>query len=229
MERGPNIGPLFVARQQVRCRTGDGAGGELDGGLRTERIAACGGGAAVRAEDRVWLNGSATGGAARRCGVGGAAEDLGGDVSGLLGVVAADAAGGEEGIDEAEDGGDASPAEQQVEDAETVAAQVEVVDPKASKEDGEEDADDLVAASVLVLGVEPGALVVGHVCGVDVDGLHGNILQGAERRYAEELQEVPMDRRVGRIAALVGSAVQWNRQSCSATESVAIYSPGRPE
>ena len=48
-----------------------------------------------------------------------------------------------------------------------------MVDAKAAEEDGEENTDDLVAAGMLILGVEPTALVVGHVDGVDrIDGLH---------------------------------------------------------
>jgi len=72
-----------------------------------------------------------------------------------------------------EHGGDAGPGEEEVEDAEAVAAEVEVVDSEAAEEDGEEDSDDLVATGLLVLGVEPGALLVGHVGGVDgIGGLH---------------------------------------------------------
>ena len=122
------------------------------------------------AEDRVWVHGLATCRAARTRMT---PENLARNISGLLGVIAADTTGHEEGVDEAENGRDAGPAEQEIEDAEAVAAEVELVDAKATKEDGEEDTDDLVAAGMLVLGVEPAALVVGHVGGVDgIRGLH---------------------------------------------------------
>lgn len=158
---------LFLLHSTAR------AGGELGGGLSVEVAAACGGGSAMRTEDRGWRDRFAACRAAWGGVAGCAAEDLAGDVGGLLGVVAADAAGGEEGVDPAEHGGDAGPGEEQVEDAEAVAAEVEVVDSEAAEEDGEEDSDDLVAAGLLVLGVEPGALLVGHVGGVDgFGGLH---------------------------------------------------------
>ncbi len=63
---------------------------------------------------------------------------------------------------------------QEIEDAEAVAPDIKLVDAKVAEKDSEKDADDLVAASVRELGVEPGALVVGHVGGGDrVDELHG--------------------------------------------------------
>ena len=89
-------------------------------------------------------------------------EDLSGDVGGLTRVVTADAAGHEEGLDRAEDGGDSGPGEEQVKDSETIAAEVEVMDSKGAEEDCEEDSDGLVVAGTLVFGEEPGALVVGH-------------------------------------------------------------------
>jgi hypothetical protein len=62
----------------------------------------------------------------------------------LLEVVALDARGHEEALDEAQEAGDAGPAEEQVEYAEAVAAEVEVVEAEAAQEEGEQDAGDLV-------------------------------------------------------------------------------------
>jgi hypothetical protein len=93
--------------------------------------------------------------------------DLGGDVHGRHGVVLADAAGHEKGFDDAEDGGDAGPEEEEVENAEAVAAEIKVMDAEVAQEDGEEDAEELVFAGPPVFGVEPGALVVGHAGGID--------------------------------------------------------------
>lgn len=102
------------------------------------------------------------------------AEDLAGDVVSLRGVVLADTAGHEEAFDKAEDGGDTGPEEEQVEHAEAVTAEVEVMDAEAAKEEGEEDANEFVFACAFVFGVEPGALLVVHVGGIDgVDGVHG--------------------------------------------------------
>lgn len=99
--------------------------------------------------------------------------DLAGDKGRLYSVVVADTAGHQKAFDEAEDGGDAGPREEKVEDASTVATEIEVVDTEAAEEESEQDADDLVLAGALVFSVEPGALLVGHVRGVDgVDGLH---------------------------------------------------------
>jgi hypothetical protein len=51
--------------------------------------------------------------------------------------------------------------------------EVEVMDAKASEEDGEEDSDDLVFAGLFVFGVEPRALLVVHVDGVNgIDWVH---------------------------------------------------------
>src|SRR5260370_9491020 len=66
------------------------------------------------------------------------------------------------------------------------------MDSKAAQEDGKEDADDLVARGLLVLGVEPGALVVGHIGGVDGGGgLHVRVLQTANGEYGEWEDVVP--------------------------------------
>ena len=148
------------------------------------------GGSTVVAEDGGWVKGVAACAAARGGSSGGLSpgprvltwctgacgcpEDLAGDVHGLHSVVAADAAGHKEGLDPADDHGDAGPGEDEVEKAEAIAAEVEVMDAEAAEEDGEEDADDLVLAGAFVFGVEPGALLVIHVDGVDgVDGVHG--------------------------------------------------------
>ena len=66
---------------------------------------------------------------------------------------------------------DGRPEEKQVEQAEAGASEVEVVDAEAAEEDGEEDTGDLVLAGAFVLGVEPGALLVVHTCGVDAVGI----------------------------------------------------------
>ena len=109
-----------------------------------------------------------------RCGLHRGVEDLGGDIGGLFGVVATDSAWHKEGVDKAEDGGDACPEEAKIEDAEASASDIKLVNAKVAEKDSEKDADDLVAASVRELGVEPGALMVGHVSGGDrVDELHG--------------------------------------------------------
>lgn len=108
--------------------------------------------------------------------------DLGGDVHGRHGVVMADATGHEEGFDDAEDGGDASPEEDKVENAEAIAAEIEVMDAEVAKQDGEEDAEELVFAGALVFSVEPGALVVCHASGVDGVGWKHIV----PRRFATE-------------------------------------------
>ena len=94
-------------------------------------------------------------------------EDVAGDIEGQLGVIAANAIRRQEGVDQPEDGGDAGPAEQQVDDAEPVAPEIEVMRAEAAEEDGEEDADDLVFAGALILGIEEGALGIVHVAGVN--------------------------------------------------------------
>jgi hypothetical protein len=99
---------------------------------------------------------------------------LAGDVVSLSGVVLADAAGHEETFDEAEKGGNVGPKEDEVEDAEAVATEIEVMDAEAAEKESEEDADDLILVGALVFGVKPAALLVVHVGGVDrVDGVHG--------------------------------------------------------
>jgi hypothetical protein len=105
------------------------------------------------------------------------AEDLAGDVVRLRGVVLADAARHEETFDEAEKGGNAGPEEDEVEDAEAVAAKIEVMCAEVSEEEGEEDTDDFVFAGALIFGKEPGSLVFVHGCGIDgIDGVHGSVL-----------------------------------------------------
>ena len=67
------------------------------------------------------------------------------------------------------------------------------MDAEAAKEKGEEDADDFVLAGAFIFGVEPGALVVVHVGGVDgVDGVHMSFLSNEYREiYAEWRTAVP--------------------------------------
>lgn len=95
----------------------------------------------------------------------------------LQDVVAADATGHEEGLDPGDEHGDRGPGKKEIEKAKAVAAEVKVVDAEASEEDGEEHAQDLVFAGLLVFGVEPGALVFVHVDGVNgIDWKHGSFL-----------------------------------------------------
>jgi hypothetical protein len=170
----------------AQCSVGDrGAtvGAEGCGGIddAIAGIAPCGyGGGRHRPIPRVW----------RDCRGG---EDLIGDVDGLSGVVLTDAAGHEEALDEAEDGGDSGPEEDEVKDAEAVAAEVEVMDAEAAEEEREEDADGLVLAGSLVFCVEPGALVLGHVGGVDGIGrVHGVLpLEWFRKIYARGRMIVP--------------------------------------
>jgi len=148
---------------------------------------------AVIAKDGGGVDGVVAGVAAcdGRCAWGGS-EDLGGDVHGLYCVVAADARGHDEGFEEANDGGDAGPEEKEIEDAEAVASQIEVVDAEVAEKDGEEDADDRVLAGALVFGVEPGALLVVHVCRVDgIDGVHGRSSCSSVGLYAGRPELVP--------------------------------------
>jgi hypothetical protein len=90
----------------------------------------------------------------------------------LLEVVALDARGHEEALDEAQEAGDAGPAEEQVEYAEAVAAEVEVVEAEAAQEEGEQDAGDLVLFDCSQLGVEDGLLLVRHAGGHQGYGRH---------------------------------------------------------
>jgi hypothetical protein len=94
-------------------------------------------------------------------------ENLAGDEGGLCGVVGTDPAGHEEALDEAEDGGDAGPEEEQVEDSGGVAVEVELMDAEGAEEESEEYADEFVLAGELVLGVEPSALLGVHLRGID--------------------------------------------------------------
>jgi len=137
------------------------------------------GGSAVVAEDCGRIDGLAACVTVGRCGSspsreGGGAKDLVGDVQGLHCVVATDAAGHEETLEEANDGGDTGPEEEEIKDAEAVATEIEVMGSKVAEYEGEEDAEDLVFAGAFVFGVEPGALLVVHVGGVDgVGRVHG--------------------------------------------------------
>jgi hypothetical protein len=150
----------------------------LERGLGAENGAGDGG-SAVIAEDGGWVDGVAACVAVRRGCAGGGAEDVAGDVEGLGGVVLADAAWHEESFDPGDDHGDAGPGEDEVEKAEAVATEVEVMDAEAAEEDGEEDADDFVLAGAFVFGVEPGSLLVVHVGGVGgIDWVHGFVPLG---------------------------------------------------
>ncbi|HWZ00586.1 MAG TPA: hypothetical protein VNX17_05885 [Edaphobacter sp.] len=137
------------------------------------------GGSAVIAEDGSWVDGLAACVAVGGECAGGGSEDVAGDVEGLGGVVLADAAWHEEGFDPGDDHGDARPREDEVEEAEAIAAEVEVMDAEAAEEDGEKDADDFVLAGAFLFGVEPGSLMVVHVGGVGgIDWVHGFVPLG---------------------------------------------------
>ena len=140
-------------------------------------------------------------------------EDLGGDVVGLSGVVLADAAGHEEALEETEDGRDAGPEETEIEDAEAVAAKIEVVCAEVSEEEGEEDAEDFVFAGAFVFGEEPGALLLVHSGGVDgVDGVHGSFLLDSmlEEDTLKEEPGFPWGTRLNRIETLVQDRIGRN-------------------
>jgi hypothetical protein len=89
----------------------------------------------------------------------------------LHGVIGTDAPRHEESLDEAKDCRDAGPAEKKIENAETIAAKVEVMESEGAEKDSQEDSDDLVASCLLVLGIEPRALVLRHSCGVEGIGI----------------------------------------------------------
>jgi len=134
---------------------------------------------AVGAVDRCGFDGAVAGGAVRdrecsgRSVRAGGAEDLVGDVNGLSGVVLTDSARHEEALDPGDDHGDTGPRKQKLDDAGGVATKIEVMNADAAEEEREEDADDLVFAGALVFSVEPGTLMLVHVCGVDgIGGLH---------------------------------------------------------
>jgi hypothetical protein len=80
----------------------------------------------------------------------------------LFEVVALDAGGHEEAFDEADESGDGGPAEEQVEDAESVTAKVEVMGAEASEKEGEEDAGDFIFLAGGELEVEGGLLFFGE-------------------------------------------------------------------
>jgi len=159
-----------------------GRSAELSGGDGCSAVSAEGGGGVEGVIAR-----RAEGARRRRRKVGTcAAEDLARDVEGLGGVVLADATRHEEALDEPEDGGDTGPKEDEVKDAGCISAQIEVMSAEDSKEESEEDADDLVLVGALVLGVEPGALLVGHVYGIErIGDLHDFVpLAECLERYA---------------------------------------------
>ena len=93
-----------------------------EGGGGIDRVAA---GVAVGGEGgcRTWVDWSA--------------KDLAGDVHGLHGVVLADASGHEEALDKAEERGDSCPEKDEIQNAESIAAKVEVMDSEGSEEQSE--------------------------------------------------------------------------------------------
>ncbi len=146
-----------------------GLGAELVGGDCGSTVSAkrCGGidGAAARRAVRGCSDWFAIGS--------GGANDLTGNVDRLGAVVQADAVWHKEAFDNAEDCGDAGPKKDEVDDACGVSPEIEVVDAECAKEEREQDANHLVFAGTFVFGIEPGALVVVHMCGVErVGELH---------------------------------------------------------
>lgn len=135
-------------------------------------------GSAMGAEGCGWVDGAAAVGTVRGCRGRFAVrdrtgEDLIGDVERQSSVVLADAAGHEEAFDNTQDCGDAGPEEDEIDDAGSVSAEVKVVNTEVAKEEREEKADNLVLVGAFVLGVKPGALLVGHAGGVErVGHLH---------------------------------------------------------
>ena len=114
-------------------------------------------------------------------------EDLARDVICLRGVVLADAAGHEEAFYEAEKGGNTCPEKNEIENSETIATEIEVMDAEATKQQGEQDADDLILTGALVFGVEPAALLVIHVGGVD--GVNRVHIVGPLERLQQDIRE----------------------------------------
>lgn len=100
-----------------------------------------------------------------------AGADLAGNIGGLHGVIGADSPGHQEGFDESEKSGNAGPTEDKVKNAESVAVEIEVMQAKAAEEEGQENSDDLLASSLLIFGVEPCALMLGHSGGVERIGV----------------------------------------------------------
>jgi hypothetical protein len=110
-------------------------------------------------------------------------KDLAGDVESLSGVVLPDAARHEEALDKAEDCGDASPEEDEVKNSGSVSAQIEVMNAEVAEAEREKKPDDLVFMGTLVLGIKPGALLLGHAGGVErVGDLHDFVPLGTARR-----------------------------------------------
>jgi hypothetical protein len=106
----------------------------------------------------------------------------------LDGVELAHATRHEETLNEAEQGGNARPEKEKVENAETGAAQIKVVRAEAAEEESEEDADNLVAANGLKLLVEDGLRVGIVISAHDDDSLRA-------WRYAVRERVVPAERR----------------------------------
>src|SRR5580704_8266827 len=184
--KGPTRGPFSVSAMQSWLEGGREHCGlaVLDHRLRGEVVVAADRGSAVAAEDcaefvDVRASGARDGGR-MRCGRrGGVSEDLAGNIDCLSRVVLADAEGHEEALDESEDGGDTRPKEEEIDNAGCVSAKVEMVGTKAAEEEREQEPDHLIFASTFVLGVEPRALLVVHIDGVDgVGGIHGIVPRG---------------------------------------------------
>lgn len=117
---------------------------------------------------------------------------LSGDVNGCHSIIVADAAGHEKGFDKTEEGGDSGPEENEIEDAEPVAPEIEVMDAEVAQEGGEEDTEEFVFAGALIFGVEPGALVVAHAGGIDGVGWKHVVPRRFATEYALGLVVVPL-------------------------------------
>ena len=158
------------------------------------------------AEDRVWIHRTA---ACRAVWTGVTAENLAGDIRSLLSVVLAYTAGHEEGFNPAKDSRNSGPGQNQIDEAGAVAPKIKVVNPKAAQEDSEKNADDFIPAGMLIFGVEPAALMVGHIRGINrICDLH------------MECSRLTTD-----VHTRTESMRFRDTGASSATESVAIYSP----
>lgn len=120
---------------------------------------------AAWAEGSIELDGSSAHSAVRDSRKG-SAEDVAGDERSLYCVVITDPARHQEAFDESEDRRDSRPGKEHIQDAQTVAAQIEVMNAEAPEQEREENAHGLFLASVLIFGIEPGTLLRIHVGGV---------------------------------------------------------------
>jgi len=152
-----------------------------------------------------------------------ACKDLRRNEAGLLCVVAAHATGHEEGLDKAQDRRYARPAEQQVQHARDIPAQVEVVDAEAAEKERQQHADDLIAARLLVFSKEPGPLVRGHGSGINriVDRHREKSSIAAKinflatvSRYEERRQSVPSQTQALRPVDVSPSGGCWRSYTC---------------